>query len=86
MSGEGAGCRSENGGAAARDTTLDEQSGELGDEIVDFDTGVEFGRLIAEGRTEISGVGLCVAERDVTEAETDVGVQGVQAAATVCDG
>lgn len=66
-----------NGGAPARDAALDQESGELGHEIVYFDGGFELGDLVAEGGTEICGVGLVVLEGDVTKAKSGAGVQGV---------
>src|SRR5215472_8864630 len=70
-----------NGGAAARDATLHQKRGELGDKVVDSDGGIELGELVAEGRAEVDGVGLGVAEGEVTKAEAGIGVQGDRATA-----
>ncbi len=61
---------------------MDEESGELSEEVVDFDGGVEGGEGIAEGGAEVDGVGLEVAEGGVTEAEGGVLQDGEPTAAT----
>ena|SRR5215469_12222931 len=62
----------ENRSAAAGDTALDEESGELSQEVMDFDGGVELGELVAEGRAQVDGVGVGIADGRVTEAQAGI--------------